>query len=226
MVANVYISIARVILLCLLSLHVQASTVEGVAEMTAETTAEVTTPATLMSENVKNLAQCAGAEKITSTRDELLNSTKNLTENAHFKLLGQAKFSVLFWDIYNSKLLTTDGEQPFSSACQSSLFEIHYLRDISKKELLDNTVKQWRHLALDETKYKAYVPLLAAIWPDLKAGDRLAMLNQTGTTDFYLNSKKIGEIESIDFAKTFLRIWLDENTSEPKLRQQLLGDSI
>jgi len=222
MAANAYIAIARVILLCLISLHVQASTVEEVAEATAE----VATPAPLMSESAKNLAQCAGAEKIASTRDELFNSTKNSTENAYFKLLGQATFSVLFWDIYNSKLLTTDGEQPFSSACQSSLFEIHYLRDISRKELLENTVAQWRHLALEENVYKAYVPVLASIWPDLKAGDRLSMLNQHGITDFYLNSKKIGEIKSLDFAKTFLRIWLDENTSEPKLRQQLLGDSI
>ena len=123
MMANAYISIARVILLCLISLHVQASTVEEVAE----TTAEVATAAPLMSDNAKNLAQCARAEKIASMRDELFNSTKNSTENTHFKLLGQAKFSVLFWDIYDSKLLTTDGEQPFSSLCQSSLFELALL---------------------------------------------------------------------------------------------------
>jgi hypothetical protein len=106
------------------------------------------------------------------------------------------------------------------------LFEIHYLRDISKKELIDNTVSQWQHLSLNENEYLAFLPLLEKIWLDINAGDRLSMLSQKGTSVFYLNRQKIGEIESLTFAKTFLSIWLDENTSEPKLRQQLLGNNI
>jgi hypothetical protein len=202
----------------LISLNIQASAVEEIIE----TTNEVAATANFLSDNEKKLSQCVVPKNTVNTQHELVDSTTN----EDFKLLGQARFSVLFWDIYDSKLLTSDGEKPFSNVCQYSLFEIHYLRDISKKELLDNTVAQWRHLAIKEAEYKAFVPVLADIWPDLKAGDRLSMLNQVGMTDFYLNSKKIGEIKSLDFAKTFLRIWLDENTSEPKLREQLLGDSI
>ena len=52
------------------------------------------------------------------------------------------------------------------------------------------------------------------------------MLNQKDKTLFYLNGKNIGEIQSLTFAETFLDIWLDENTSEPKLRLKLLGNSI
>ncbi|MBA6390994.1 chalcone isomerase family protein [Colwellia sp. BRX10-3] len=151
--------------------------------------------------------------------------TKTVTEQ-HFTLLGKAKFSVLFWDIYESSLLTTDGQRPFSNTCQHSLFEIHYLRAISKKELLDNTISQWQHLSINENEYSAFLPLLENIWLDINAGDRLSMLNQKGTTIFYLNRKYLGEIQSVTFAKTFLGIWLDENTSEPKLRLKLLGDSI
>ncbi|MFT5812991.1 MAG: hypothetical protein ACI9VT_000729 [Psychroserpens sp.] len=151
--------------------------------------------------------------------------TKTVTEQ-HFTLLGKAKLSVLFWDIYESSLLTTDGQRPFSNKCQHSLFEIHYLRAISKKELLDNTISQWQHLSINENEYSAFLPLLENIWLDINVGDRLSMLNQKGTTIFYLNRKHIGEIKSVTFAKTFLGIWLDENTSEPKLRLKLLGDSL
>lgn len=143
-----------------------------------------------------------------------------------FTLLGKAKFSVLFWDIYESSLLTSDGQPPFSHLCQHALFEIDYLRDISKKELLDNTISQWRHLSLNEDEYVDFLPLLENIWLDINEGDRLSMLSQRDKTIFYLNRKNIGEIQSLTFAKTFLGIWLDKNTSEPKLRQQLLGDSI
>ena len=143
-----------------------------------------------------------------------------------FKLLGQAKLSILFWDIYESKLFTSDGKLPLSNDCQYSMFEIQYLRDITKQELLDNTLSQWQHLAIKQAEYTSYLAMLESIWPDIKSGDQLTLLNNATTTVFYFNKEKVGEIESEQFADLFLRIWLDENTSEPKLRQQLLGDLI
>lgn len=170
----------------------------------------------------KALNHCLAVPSTVVMVDKLAKSN---TEK-HFQILGKAKFSFLFWDVYESQLLTSDGHQPFSNICQYSLFEINYLRDISQKELIDNTVEQWRHLAFSESTYSAFLPLLRNIWPDIKAGDQLAMLNQAGTTIFYLNQQKIGGIVDATFAKVFLSIWLDENTSEPKLRKKLLGDNI
>tara|TARA_R110000737_G_scaffold324376_1_gene337313 strand:- start:353 stop:976 length:624 start_codon:yes stop_codon:yes gene_type:complete len=172
--------------------------------------------------SVVSLGKCQNSAKEPVIYDNL---AKQLSEHS-FTLLGKAKFSVLFWDIYESQLLTSDGRHPFSNTCQHSLFEIQYLRDISKKELIENTVAQWQYLALDENEYRSFVPLLENIWPDIKAGDQLSMLNQIGMTSFYLNEKKIGDIASLTFAKAFLSIWLDKNTSEPKLRKKLLGDNI
>jgi len=172
--------------------------------------------------NDQALSKCIIAQQAGVTSNHL---TKPMIDK-NFQLLGKAKFSVLFWDVYESQLLTSDGRKPFSHLCQHSLFEIHYLRDISQKELIDNTVSQWRHLALSENEYSVFLPSLENIWPNIKAGDQLAMLNQASTTVFYLNGQKIGVIENLAFAEAFLRIWLDENTSEPELRQQLLGDSL
>ena len=172
--------------------------------------------------DAKRMTQCRATEQTPVATDELVPS---ITKQ-NFQLLGSAKFSVLFWDIYQSTLLTTDGQAPFSNACQHALFEIRYLRDISKKELLDNTIEQWRHLSLKEQDYQTFVPMLENIWPDIQAGDQLSMLSQANKTIFYLNRQSIGEIDSATFAQLFLAIWLDENTSEPKLRQQLLGELI
>ena len=219
MMANAYISIARVILLCLISSHVQASTVEEVAE----TTAEVATAAPLMSENAKNLAQCAGAEKIASMRDELFTSTKNATENAHFKLLGQAKFSVLFWDIYNSTLYTESGSYLHEVSTQSLIFEIEYLKDITKNDLLERTIEQWQHLRIPESQYSKFIPRLKVIWPDISSGDKLAMLVKNKQSVFFFNNLRIGQIEQKEFSKLFLDIWLSPRTSQIELRKQLLG---
>jgi len=183
---------------------------------------ESVTPSDVVVVSDESLIKCQAFDQATI----IANDLTKLTTEQHFTLLGKAKFSVLFWDIYESSLFTTDGQRPFSNLCQHALFEIHYLRDISKKELIDNTVSQWQHLSLNENEYLAFLPLLEKIWLDINAGDRLSMLSQKGTSVFYLNRQKIGEIESLTFAKTFLSIWLDENTSEPKLRQQLLGNNI
>ncbi len=176
----------------------------------------------IAADDAKRMTQCRATEQTPVAIAELVPS---ITKQ-NFQLLGSAKFSVLFWDIYQSTLLTTDGQAPFSNACQHALFEIRYLRDISKKELLDNTIEQWRHLSLKEQDYQTFVPMLENIWPDIQAGDQLSMLSQANKTIFYLNRQSIGEIDSATFAQLFLAIWLDENTSEPKLRQQLLGELI
>lgn len=172
-------------------------------------------------DSTNEVGQCQFSDQSKMLSNQLLSSVK---EN-YFRQLGSAKFSVLFWDIYQSRLLTSDGRPPFSNHCQQALFEIHYLRDISQQELVENTISQWRHLALNESDYIDFVPLLESIWPDIKAGDELAMLSGAGTTVFYLNQQSIGMIENQYFAKLFLGIWLDENTSEPKLRRQLLGET-
>ncbi|TWX69964.1 chalcone isomerase family protein [Colwellia sp. C1TZA3] len=211
MLVNINVMPTLTVLFCLFSLNALADNpTESVTNHEVEAVSD------------EGLMKCQVTEQATIIAGDL---TK-LTTEQHFTLLGKAKFSVLFWDIYESSLLTTDGQQPFSNVCQHALFEIHYLRDISKKELIDNTVSQWQHLALNENEYRAFLPLLENIWSDINAGDRLSMLSQRGTSVFYLNRQKIGEIESLTFAKIFLSIWLDENTSEPKLRQQLLGNSI
>lgn len=181
------------------------------------------------SNELVNSTKSINTETNCAAVDQQFIKSNNLTEyltKQPFILLGKARFSVLFWDIYESALLTTDGQRPFDDVCQQSLFEIEYLRDISKKDLLDNTVSQWQHLSFEESEYSVFLPLLERIWLDINAGDRLSMLTQQNKTLFYLNSEYIGEIDSLTFAKTFLSIWIDEGTSEPKLRLKLLGDNV
>ena len=66
--------------------------------------------------------------------------------------------------------------------------------------------------------------LLKKILPDVDAGDRLTGVNVPKRgVQFYQNGKLIGSIDDIAFARAFFGIWLDPATSEPALRQQLLG---
>lgn len=140
-----------------------------------------------------------------------------------FKEVGRAKFSILFWDIYNSTLYTKSGNYLHEESTQSLIFEIEYLKDITKNDLLERTVEQWKHLKIAESQYSKFIPRLKAIWPDISSGDKLAMLVKNKQSVFFFNNLRLGKIEQEEFSKLFLDIWLSPKTSQIKLRKQLLG---
>lgn len=151
---------------------------------------------------------------------ENLNEYKKLVP---LKTVGTAKFSVLFWDIYQSTLLSSTGAYPIENKQQQLLFEITYLKDITKKDLIERTIEQWQHIGHTENDFGAFVPELETMWPNIKAGDSLALLVNDKASVFYFNQQKIGEINNDEFGRLFLNIWLAHNTSQPQLRAQLLG---
>jgi hypothetical protein len=144
-------------------------------------------------------------------------------EQENFTLVGKTTFSILFWDLYQSDLLTTSGNYPIQGNNDKLIFNIHYLTDISSDDLIKRTVEQWQHLGLTPNEYKLYLPILARIWPDINKGDRLSLFINYNQSSFYLNYKFIGKIDSPAFSQIFLDIWLSDNTSQPELRLELLG---
>ncbi len=142
----------------------------------------------------------------------------------NFKKVGSAKFSVLFWDIYNSTLYTKLGSYSHKNSPDSLLFEIEYLKDIKTNDLVDRTVQQWKYLDIPESEYSKFIPTLNAIWPDIVSGDKLSMLVLNNQSVFYFNDIKVGSIEEKEFGELFLSIWLLPKTSQKKLRNQLLGE--
>ncbi len=136
-------------------------------------------------------------------------------------LVGKAKFSVLFWHIYDSALFTYDGKYQEDAAF---LFEINYLRDISRDDLIERTVEQWQHLGVDSIKYQPFLADLANIWPNISKGDQLAMWTDGQSTAFYFNQAFQGQIADPAFSQLFASIWLSPQTSQPKLRKKLLGN--
>jgi len=145
---------------------------------------------------------------------------KEVIENQTTYKQGSAKFSVLFWDIYQSHLWSS--EPVYSKEDEALLLKIEYLRDITKDDLIDKTVEQWRHLKLSKQRYEPYVKKLQVLWPDIKKGDSLALLKSENRSVFYFNDQWLGEIDDAYFSEIFLAIWLSPNTSQPKLREQLI----
>ena len=136
--------------------------------------------------------------------------------------VGEAKLRVLFWDIYHSELYSASGE--FVEGQYPIALKIEYLRDIKAKDLLERTVDEWEKLGVSETLYSRWVPQIEQIWPDINKGDALTLVvSEDGVSEFYFNEQSIGKLQDTAFGSAFLSIWLDENCSYPKVRNQLLG---
>ncbi|MEH6384219.1 MAG: chalcone isomerase family protein [Colwellia sp.] len=152
-----------------------------------------------------------------------LNTLDNIIQEQSYIPIGETTFSILFWDLYKSKLLTTTGTYPIQTDRDKLLYQINYLTGISSKDLVNRTVEQWQHLGVEPELYAVYLPILLKIWPDIEEGDSLSLYVNNNKSVFYFNNNLIGEINQPEFSQLFLDIWLSEKTSEPKLRLELLG---
>jgi hypothetical protein len=136
--------------------------------------------------------------------------------------VGQGRMSVLIWDVYDVTLYAPAGslkqDQPFALA-------LSYLRDLDGQKIADRSIEEIRGQGFaDEVKLATWHTQMRKIFPDVSDGMTLTGVHTSaGTTIFYQNEEKIGQINDPLFSKAFFDIWLSEKTSAPDLRRSLLG---
>lgn len=141
------------------------------------------------------------------------------------KTVGEGSYRYLFWQLYDARLATADGE--FTGYDQNSpvLLELTYQRDISRQQFIDATVDEWKKLGRSSAEQQQqWAARLQTLWQDVKEGDRLAaLLLNDGRVQFYFNGVETGVLDDKAFGAAFFDIWLHPDTSAPKLRRQLLA---
>lgn len=141
------------------------------------------------------------------------------------KTVGEGSYKYLFWQLYDARLATADGN--FAGYQQSSpvLLELTYKRDISRQQFIDATVDEWQKLGLTSAEQQQqWAAQLQGLWQDVKQGDRLAaLLLDNGSVQFFFNGTETGILADAAFGAAFFDIWLHPDTSAPKLRRQLLA---
>lgn len=138
-----------------------------------------------------------------------------------WKPVGAGDMRWTFFKLYRIQLLTDTGLHRQGVTPQS--LEITYYRDIPSSTLVEATGDQWDHLKLSNNASANWLVQLDELWPDVKQGDTLRFeVDAENNNRFLHNGSLIGGIDDTDFSVAFLSIWLSPNTSEPKLRQQLI----
>ncbi|MBT5332203.1 MAG: hypothetical protein HOL48_10535 [Porticoccaceae bacterium] len=138
------------------------------------------------------------------------------------RLIGSATHEVVFWDIYDLTLYAE--ERPFMGSPPYAL-EIAYNKGFTADLIADKSIALIREQNFDdEMRLAEWHSQLINIFPDVSKGTVLTgIYTDEKETAFYCDGEYIGEIKDPEFGLYFFNIWLGEDSSEPKLRRELIG---
>lgn len=179
------------------------------------------------------------AESIASETSTTQNHNSS-TLVSSLKKLGEGQMKILFWKVYKAEFYSDNS--PYNSQSYPKALKLTYQRDIEKQEFVSATQGEWVKLnahnderIISQEQEDRWLTQLNDIFPNIKEGDViLFILNKKQQSNFYLETiskskdkssvhQLLGTINAPTFGDYFLSIWLSENTSEPKLRKQLIG---
>lgn len=126
--------------------------------------------------------------------------------------------------LYEARLWAT-GPLGGDAAQHPLALELVYARTIKGDHIVTASLREMQRVGSVSADQSArWAQAMAPLFPDIRPGDRLTGIQRPGqSARFYFNGRLRGEVADPEFARLFFGIWLSPQTSEPQLRQQLLG---
>jgi hypothetical protein len=142
------------------------------------------------------------------------------------RLVGHHLFTFFGLEIYHISLWSSPEWTPEKWNRHSFALSLVYSRNLSGDEIAKRSIAEIKkQAALSDETSQQWLNQLRVLIPSVKAGDRLTGVYQpSGSLVFWLDSKKLGEINDPALSEAFMAIWLSTKTSEPKMRKKLFGD--
>jgi hypothetical protein len=134
--------------------------------------------------------------------------------------VGRGEFSRFGFRVYEARLWAPSGRYvphlPFA-------LSLTYQRSIDGARIVQASLDEIAKLGVPIDAHPQWRDQLARVLPDVVPGDTLTGVYQPGDgATFYHQGQLTGRIDD-SLARAFFSIWLDPRTSEPSLRQALLG---
>jgi hypothetical protein len=141
------------------------------------------------------------------------------------RLQGQGTMRYFGFSIYQALLWVDDGFEATRFQAHRFALELQYKRSLNGKEIAERSLQEMRREAgFSEAKAPAWLAAMIQAFPDVADGDRLTgLFTPSAATRFFLNGKARADVADPAFGPVFAGIWLAPTTSEPGLRQSLLG---
>ena len=141
------------------------------------------------------------------------------------RLLGSGRLRFLAFNVYDARLWTPVAVAPEQWAATPLALELQYLRKLDGQAIAERSLQEMKRqgeIAADTAS--RWLADMRRVFPNVAAGDRITGVHLPGEgARFFFNGQLKGEVRDPEFARWFFGIWLAPQTSEPAMRQQLLG---
>ena len=128
------------------------------------------------------------------------------------------------FEVYDARLWTPRGFRHSQAMQQAFALELQYLRTLEGAAIASRSIDEMRRVgSFTDAQAQAWLTAMREMFPNVSAGERITGINLPGEgVEFWVNGQRVGVVKDVNFARLFFGIWLDERTSEPKMRAQLL----
>ena len=141
------------------------------------------------------------------------------------RLVGSGQLRFMGFRVYEARLWAPDALAAASWDTQPFVLELQYHRALPGEQIAARSLDEMRRQgAPDAATAERWLAALKAAFPDVKDGDRLSGLHQPGEgARIFHNGSLRAEWREPPLARRFFGIWLSPQTSDPALREALLG---
>lgn len=128
------------------------------------------------------------------------------------------------FEVYDARLWTPVGFRHSQYAQYSFALELQYLRRLEGAAIASRSIDEMRRVgSFSDAQAQSWLAAMRELFPNVSAGERITGVNLPGVgAEFWVNGQRVGAVNDLAFARLFFGIWLDERSSEPKMRAQLL----
>jgi Chalcone isomerase-like len=147
------------------------------------------------------------------------------TELAGSRLHGAGRLTWFGLSVYDARLWAGERFSAAQFEREPLALELQYARTLQGKLIAERSLVEMKRFgAVAEAEAARWLTSMTQLFPDVAQGDRLTGVHRPfEAARFYFNGSLRGEVREADFARRFFGIWLSPQTSEPRLRQALLG---
>lgn len=128
------------------------------------------------------------------------------------------------FEVYDARLWTPVGFRHGPYTQFPFALELQYLRKLEGAAIASRSIDEMRRVgSFSDAQAQSWLTAMRELFPNVAAGERITGINLPGVgAEFWVNGQRAGVVKDPTFARLFFGIWLDERTSEPKMRAQLL----
>lgn len=141
-------------------------------------------------------------------------------------LQGRGTLRFLGLHIYDALLWADPAFDGNRYAAQPLALELRYARSLYGSMIAERSLREMERAgSIPAAQSERWLAFMRQAFPDVGAGDRITGLWSPAdeTSEFVINGKPGKALRDRAFGERFFGIWLSSSTSEPALRQALLG---